>query len=96
VDYTFYAYLQENGEVEMRAHFSYDDGFCQSCGPVFCKTIRPFNAEQIAAIVDEEKYQLAKIVYKEREKKLEEHEIRKIQRKMFPVKRRVSGQREPK
>jgi hypothetical protein len=63
---------------------------------VFCKTIRPFNAEQIAAIVDEEKYQLAKIVYKEREKKLEEHEIRKIQRKMFPVKRRVSGQREPK
>lgn len=89
VDYTFYAYLQKNGEVEMRAHFSYDDGFCQSCGPVFCKTIQPFDAEHIAAIVDKEKFRLAKVAYDERKRKQEERAIRKLMGKMFPTKRRA-------
>ena len=89
VDYDFTAKLLKNGEVEVWVHYDYNDGFCMAAGNVLNKTIKPFDAEQIAHIVDGEKFRQAKIAYDERKRKQEERAIRKLMGKMFPRKRRA-------
>lgn len=85
LDYT--ARLLKNGEVEVWISYDHNDGFCMAAGNVLNKTIKPFDAEQIAHIVNGEKFRQAKIAYDERKRKQEERAIRKLMGKMFPRKR---------
>lgn len=82
-EYEYSGKLMENGDVEVSVWCSDDDGFAQTAGTIFSKTMRPFNSEQIEMMVDDQKTRLAAEEYSRREEERVRNEIRKIRAEMF-------------
>jgi hypothetical protein len=60
-----------------------DDGFCQSSGSIVLATIQPFNEQELAEIIEAEKFRLAKIEYSKRKDEALILAIKQIQDEMF-------------
>lgn len=80
---TFYGYVQENGDVKVHVHYSFDDGYVSGGGTLFEKTIHPFNEDELKALKRGEMLRLAAEEYEKRRREKEEKEILKLAVAMF-------------
>lgn len=83
-EYSFSGRLDENGDVELSANYTFDDGYCAGSGRVFSKVVRPFDESQLQvkklnAIMD-----IAEEEYHKIEEEKKQKAIMKIAVKMFP------------
>ena len=78
------ATLLETGEVKLHVHYSSDDGFALSSGPLFRETCKPYSDEELQKIVSRRKFALATEEYERRESVRVMGEILAIQHQMFP------------
>jgi hypothetical protein len=83
VSLTYYATLQENGEVDVFVHYVSEGFGIQSAGPLIREKIRPYDAERIAELEEQRKFEIARAEYERRQSVKALAEIDKIKKKLF-------------